>query len=106
MSSSKSPAGPASQRQERYLRALADETGTTFVPPRSSGQASREIKRLLALKRNRGRHVELSQPTAPPVYGAAPHSSEMSGYGISAHWRTTRLPDAEELALHTRTEVR
>ena len=36
-------------RQLRYLRILADRTGTTFVNPSTSTEASREIRRLEAL---------------------------------------------------------
>jgi hypothetical protein len=41
---------PASAKQLRYLRALAQKTGTTFAPPRSSTDASREITRMRSLK--------------------------------------------------------
>jgi hypothetical protein len=40
---------PATAKQLRYLRALAQKTGTTFAPPRSSQEASREISRMRQL---------------------------------------------------------
>ena len=36
-------------RQQRYLRSLAQKTGTSFIPPATKTQASREIKRLKKL---------------------------------------------------------
>ena len=36
-------------RQLRYLRILAERTGTTFANPSTRGEASREIRRLKAL---------------------------------------------------------
>ncbi len=36
--------------QLQFLRSLAEQTGTSFTPPKTIGQASSEIKRLLALK--------------------------------------------------------
>lgn len=36
-------------RQLRYLRVLAERTGTTFVPPTTRDQASREIGRMIWL---------------------------------------------------------
>jgi hypothetical protein len=40
---------PATAKQLRYLRSLAQKTGTTFSPPRSSHEASREINRMRQL---------------------------------------------------------
>lgn len=42
-------AKPPTPKQQRYLRYLAAQTGTTFVPPRTSFHAGREIERLLKL---------------------------------------------------------
>jgi len=50
MSSSTRMRRSPTPRQLRYLRVLAGQTGTTFTPPTSSAEASREIDRLAALK--------------------------------------------------------
>jgi hypothetical protein len=39
-------------RQQRYLRQLAEQTGTSFAPPTTKAQASREIARLEGLQRS------------------------------------------------------
>jgi hypothetical protein len=88
-----------SNRQLRYLRLLAQHTATTFITPRTSREASREINRLLRLRRTD--HVpfyrEPSITTDPRVYGTAPRPSEIVGYGSTAHWRTTAQRDPEKL---------
>jgi len=68
-------------RQLRYLRVLADQTGTTFSPPGSSAGASREIDRLAALKRERGTYRELPESAEQCVYATAPAPDETSGWG-------------------------
>ena len=50
---------PATAKQLRYLRALAQKTGTTFTPPATSREASREITRMRSLTPTR-RHAERS----------------------------------------------
>jgi hypothetical protein len=45
------PAKPT-PRQQRYLRQLARQTGTSFTPPATKAQASREIERLEGLPRH------------------------------------------------------
>jgi hypothetical protein len=95
MSPSQSTIRKATPKQLRYLRVLAEQTGTSFTSPESSSQASREIQRLTQLKKTRGRHTE------PPengnshqhlVYGTAPHADEISGWGSQASWKTTSAP--------------
>jgi hypothetical protein len=81
-------------RQLRYLRVLAEQTGTTFTPPTSSVEASREIDRLAELKRERGTHRELSDSTQQHVYATAPQPEEVSGWGSSATWRSSSPPSA------------
>ena len=39
-------------RQQRYLRQLAEQSGTSFTPPTTNAQASRKIKRLEGLQRD------------------------------------------------------
>ncbi len=86
-------------RQLRYLRLLAQHTATTFVTPRTSREASREIKRLLHLKRTDyvPFYREPSIATDPNLYSPAAHPSEIVGYGSTAHWRTTLVRPPEKL---------
>jgi hypothetical protein len=76
---------PASAKQLRYLRTLAERTGTTFTTPGSSSEASREINRLRRLPSNR----EIRDRRPAPVYATAPVDAEITGYGVRAHWRHT-----------------
>jgi hypothetical protein len=84
----------ATPRQVAYLRSLALQTGTTFSPPRTRGDASREIDRLKALKASRGRYVEAPRRTDPDeqTYATAVQASEVSGFGSQARWRTSPPP--------------
>lgn len=87
---------PATQRQLRYLRALAERTASTFTPPRSRGEASREIQRL------RGMPTEPRPPRLidPPeleshlTYAPEVQPEEIEGYGSSATWRVSAPPTA------------
>jgi hypothetical protein len=81
----------ATPRQVAYLRSLALQTGTTFSPPRTREDASGEIDRLKALKASRGRYVEARRATdsAEQPYATAVDSSEVSGFGSQARWRTS-----------------
>jgi hypothetical protein len=92
-SSTRTRRGPT-PKQLRYLRVLAGQTGTTFTPPTSSAEASREIDRLAVLKRERGTHCELPDSTEPCVYATAPAPDETSGWGSTATWRSSPPPRA------------
>lgn len=100
-----SPAGNATPtyRQLRFLRVLSEETATSFVSPKTRGQASSEIKRLIALKESTEVVVidvddEPDVETLPVdgsddqdeelVYATAVQSGEVSGFGSTASWRT------------------
>jgi hypothetical protein len=85
--------GPTS-RQLQFLRSLAEQTGTSFTPPKTRTQASSEIKRLLALKE--AGHVELairpSDVDTKPVdnglvYATGVQPGEVFGFGSTASWR-------------------
>lgn len=85
--------GPTS-RQLQFVRSLAEQTGTSFIPPKTHAQASSEIQRLLALK-DAG-HVELaikpSDIEAEPsgsesVYATGVQPGEVVGFGSAASWR-------------------
>jgi hypothetical protein len=78
--------------QLRYLRQLADQTGTTFTPPATCRQASAEIARLKRRSRSArferrddrravGRDVGEQQPAS------SVRDDEIQGYGGSATWR-------------------
>ena len=84
MSSSTRTRRSPTPKQLRYLRILAERTGTTFTPPTSSAEASREIGRLAALKRERGTHREPPDTTEQCVYATAPQPDETSGWGAVA----------------------
>lgn len=95
-------------RQLRYLRVLAEQTGTTFTLPTSSAEASREIDRLAALKRERGTHRELPDSTEQCVYATAPAPAETSGWGSTATWRSSspqRAATARSSGVGERTEL-
>ena len=94
MSSSTPTRRGPTPKQLRYLRVLAEQTGTTFTPPTSSAEASREIDRLATLKRERGTHRELPDSTEQCVYATAPAPDETSGWGSSATWRSSSPPRA------------
>jgi hypothetical protein len=77
--------------QLRYLRQLADQTGTTFTPPATRRQASAEIARL----KRRPRSVRFERRNERRAVGRAlreqrPASSvrddEIQGYGSNATW--------------------
>jgi hypothetical protein len=94
MSSSTRTHRSPTPKQLRYLRVLAEQTGTTFTPPTSSAEASREIERLAALKRERDRHRELPDSSEQVVYATAPAPEEVSGWGSTATWRISSPPRA------------
>jgi len=99
MSSHTSAPAAATPKQLSYLRHLALQTGTTFVPPRTRQQASCEIDRLRILK-GKGRVPFRREPSIvddPAVYATAADSSEITGFGSSARWRTSPQREPESL---------
>ena len=79
------PATPT-ERQLRYLRALAARTATTFVSPRTRVDASREIARLRGL--HRAPRLELPHDDDDAHgYATAVNREEITGFGSSARWR-------------------
>ena len=83
---------PPTARQLRYLRTLADRTGTTFTNPATRSQASAQIRALKARRRDPHRPWQASRHEGlqSVAYGTAVDPSEIEGYGSSAHWRTSR----------------
>jgi hypothetical protein len=85
------PTGP----QLRYLRKLAQRTGTTFTTPTTRRQASAEIQRLKTIRATGFTFAELQaehaarQATGDVPLDYAPaidHDEETVGYGASATW--------------------
>ena len=79
-------------RQLRYLRRLAEQTGTTFTTPVTRRQASQQIERLKQRSRSAGfERREDRQAVSRDLAQDRPASSvredEISGYGSSATWR-------------------
>jgi hypothetical protein len=78
-------------RQLRYLRRLAELTGTTFAPPATRRQASQEIERLTQRPRSaRPERREDSRSVSQGLAREQPASSvrddEISGFGSQARW--------------------
>ena len=85
---------PASPRQLSYLRALAQRTGGTFAWPASTAHASREIRRLQAVRSTGFTFAELlAEQEAREAHGDVPlwdapfvRPEEIEGYGSTATW--------------------
>jgi hypothetical protein len=79
----------ATPRQLRFLKSLAEQTATSFTYPKTRGEASLEIKRLLALKQTAGTQFperrDLAEPTL--TYATAIQPGEVTGFGSTASWR-------------------
>lgn len=92
------PAKPT-PRQQRYLRQLAEQTGTSFTPPTTKTQASREIQRLQALARDsRSDRVRDQQAVQADLHAGAGDSvrhqpDDTRGHGASARWAHSRETD-------------
>ena len=79
-------------KQQRYLRQLAEQTGTTFTPPRTRGEASREIRRLEQLTASsryerREDRKAVDEGLERRGGATAPRKDEIRGYGSNATWR-------------------
>ena len=79
-------------RQLRYLRQLAEQTGTTFTTPTTHRQASQQIERLkqrsrsAAFERREDRQA-VNRGLAQDQPASSVRDDEISGYGSSATWR-------------------
>jgi len=83
-----------SAKQQAYLRSLAQKTGTTFTPPKTRSEASREIDRLKALSSSpRHEHQTDRQAVqqAPRGGAARVRETEVEGYGSTATWGSGRV---------------
>ena len=79
-------------RQLRYLRRLAEQTGTTFTTPVTRRQASQQIERLKQRSRSAGferrdDRKAVSRGLAQDQPASSVRDDEISGYGSSATWR-------------------
>src|SRR3954451_19014367 len=87
---------PPTPRQQRYLRQLALTRGVSFVPPRSSSEASRLIDQLKRRDADsaadRRRELRAVQDDLAGDRGDAARirDDEISGYGASASWKRGR----------------
>ena len=80
-------------KQLRYLRALAEQTGTTFATPTTRRQASEAIDGCAAARprprssRRVSDRRAVSDDLARARTRPARCADEISGYGSHAHWR-------------------
>ena len=83
---------PPTSKQLAYLRALAERTGQTFAMPRTSRDASVEIRRLKAApaESQLERRIEHDEITDAISTGSQDSvrvtRTEVTGYGASATW--------------------
>lgn len=101
---------PPTAKQLRYLRHLAQSTGTTFTPPKTIGQARAMID---SMKRRRPtsraeaaqerREIALDMATRRGD-AAKVHDQELSGYGSSATWAKAKVEDNGPRVVHCRRE--
>lgn len=83
---------PPTAKQFAYLRALAERTGRTFVTPRTSREASIEIRKLKSARpdsrtERRIERKDVADAIASgPLDGARVRLHEVSGWGSSAAW--------------------
>ena len=78
-------------KQLNYLRALAQRTGQTFCWPKTTAEASAEIRRLEGVKtpvgdRRRERREVQDDMATGRGDAARVREDEVNGYGSSAHW--------------------
>ena len=90
---------PPTRKQLAYLRSLANRSATTFTYPRTSAQASAEIKRLQALgqssstDRTREQRAVQRDLAERPDDAARVRRDELRGYGSSARWASDASED-------------
>jgi hypothetical protein len=90
---------PPTRKQLAYLRSLANRSETTFTYPRTSAQASAEIKRLQRLgqsspaDRTREQRAVQRDLAERPDDASQVRRDELSGYGSSARWASDASQD-------------
>jgi hypothetical protein len=84
---------PASPGQQQLLRRLAIQRGVSFIPPRSSAQASEQIDALLAGEVPPPEDIDRDLQAVREDLASGPgalapiHPDEIGGHGSTAHWR-------------------
>ncbi len=73
-------------KQQRYLRALAQQTGRTFVVPKTKHEASREIDRLKQATRVTRSDWLVEREPVTPRRASAAVPQPTTGYGSTARW--------------------
>lgn len=96
------PASTApTSRQQRYLRRLAEQTSTSFTPPKTRAGASREIDRLQGRSRDSrservpDRHTVQADLQAGAGDAVRHQPAETTGYGSGARWAHRRTGAGE-----------
>ena len=90
---------PPTPKQLAYLRSLANRSGTTFTYPRTSSQASAEIKRLQRLGQSSQADLTREQRAVQRDLAERPDDAsqvrrdELSGYGSGARWASDASED-------------
>jgi hypothetical protein len=84
---------PPSARQLNYLEALASRTGQTFIYPRTSSDASRQIQRLKTVRPSsrveralERRDLAAEQAAREASCDVPVNRSEIEGYGSHCRW--------------------
>jgi hypothetical protein len=85
---------PATSKQLRRLRTLADRTGGTFTYPRTCAEASAEITRLEGRRQtpaaDRRREIRaVRDDMSRRGDSSSVRLEELAGYGSTAGWSTT-----------------
>ena len=83
-----------SAKQQAYLRSLAQKTGTSFTPPKTRSEASREIDRLKALTaspRHERQADRKAVQQAPRGGDTRVRDTEVEGYASTATWGVGRV---------------
>lgn len=83
---------PPTSKQLRTLRHLAGERGQSFAYPKTAGEASREIRRLLNAARSHPSELAadraaVGRAASVALDAARVRDDEVEGYGSSATWR-------------------
>jgi Domain of unknown function (DUF4326) len=102
------PSGSPTSKQLSYLRWLAQQTGTTFTPPRTVEEASSAIRQLRSRRRtSRGEVAREQRAIARDMAtrrgdAAQVTAQELSGYGASARW--AGMPAIAPRVVHCKRE--
>ncbi len=83
-------AKPPTARQLRYLRALANQTGTTFTPPATVAEASQAIKAMQQRSISPRHELAADRDSVARRGGARSGTDigagEITGHGSTARW--------------------